>query len=241
MYCAWKGAKKFLGGTFEVLSMGDLEKAAFLPTAFTIREMKDAPGGGYVVALQDPEGFPINLTYGQTPSSSRDLPQKIILNNEKDNPRARKFYRFSPGPAAVHKLGHYGLCVQNFDKQLERHTRNFNLGPTDFLYVPLQNADVKGAPAECNKLERKERKDVAVFAHIDRGDTPVDHHTFFLSSNVTNHVHHCSFEVHNYDTQHLGHQWLGQRGYTSVWGIGRHVLGSQIFVRAVGLDDEFGR
>jgi hypothetical protein len=70
---------------------------------------------------------------------------------------------------------------------------------------------------------------VAVFAHIDRGETPVDHHTFFMSSNATAHVHHCSFEVHDYDTQHLGHQWLAGKGYKSVWGIGRHILGSQLF------------
>lgn len=50
-----------------------------------------------------------------------------------------------------------------------------------------------------------------------------------MSSNPTSHVHHCSFEVHDFDTQKLGHQWLAKKGYKSVWGVGRHILGSQIF------------
>jgi hypothetical protein len=50
-----------------------------------------------------------------------------------------------------------------------------------------------------------------------------------MSSNSTSHVHHCSFEVHDFDTQKLGHQWLAAKKYKSVWGVGRHVLGSQIF------------
>lgn len=57
----------------------------------------------------------------------------------------------------------------------------------------------------------------------------VDHHCFFISANSTAHVRHCSFEVHDYDAQNMGHQWLAQQGYESVWGVGWHVLGSQIF------------
>jgi len=95
------------------------------------------------------------------------------------------------------------------------YTRTFNLVPTDFLY--------QEEPDGGNK------KDVAMFAHIDRGADHVDHHTFFMSTNETSHVHHCSFEVHDFDTQQLGHQWLAKKGYRSVWGVGRHILGSQIF------------
>jgi len=43
------------------------------------------------------------------------------------------------------------------------------------------------------------------------------------------HVHHCSFEVNDFDTQTLGHDWLRSKNWTNCWGIGRHVLGSQIF------------
>jgi hypothetical protein len=52
------------------------------------------------------------------------------------------------------------------------------------------------------------RREVALFAHIDRGDDYVDHHTFFMSKNPTTHVHHASFEIHDFDTQILGHQYV---------------------------------
>jgi hypothetical protein len=122
----------------------------------------------------------------------------------------------------VHKLGHYGLCVKDFNTQWRFYTKHFNLVPSDWLYVDIDNA--QGSDPTTNG-----QKDVALFAHIDRGHTYVDHHTFFMTSNESSHVHHSSYEVHDFDTQLLGHQWLAKSGYESVWGVGRHILGSQIF------------
>lgn len=83
--------------------------------------------------------------------------------------------------------------------------------------------------------------------HIDLGDELVDHHSFFffvgvlgtwtathpltlrLQEGPVSHIHHSSFEVHDFDIQVLGHDWLRQRGYKNCWGVGRHVMGSQIF------------
>jgi len=42
-------------------------------------------------------------------------------------------------------------------------------------------------------------------------------------------IHHSSYEVADFDTQLIGHQWLAGKGWKSVWGVGRHILGSQIF------------
>jgi hypothetical protein len=95
------------------------------------------------------------------------------------------------------------------------YTKHFNIVPTDFLHVPGEG--------------KNQRKTVAMFARVNRGLEHVDHHSLFITSNSTSHVHHCSFEVHDFDTQQLGHQWLANKGYKSAWGIGRHVLGSQIF------------
>lgn len=218
VYYAQKGEeRKFLGGTFEVESYQELEKAAELSGAGHIEELKDAPGGGYLLTIHDPEGFPVNLMYGQEPAPTGDMPTRIIPNFETEKNRVRKFNRFTPGPAAVHKLGHYGYSVQQFDAQLKFYTHNFNFAPTDFLFVP----DDEGGGGKT--------KDVAVFMHVDRGSDPVDHHTLFMATNKTTHVHHASFEVHDFDTQQLGHQWLAKQNYTSVWGVGRHILGSQIF------------
>ncbi|KAJ5744263.1 hypothetical protein N7533_009133 [Penicillium manginii] len=188
-------------------------RASKLPSASSIEKLSDSPGGGFIVKLTDPEGFPVNLMYGQAPAEKGEYPEKLTINYEKDKPRIRKFQRFEPGPAAVHKLGHFGLCTQDFEKMVDFYTTTFNIVPTDFLYVEKEG----------------KKLNVAMFAHIDRGADYVDHHSFFISTNATTHVHHCSFEVHDFDTQKLGHQWLANKKYKSVWGVGRHILGSQIF------------
>lgn len=105
VYYARKGPKKFLGGTFEVESYADLEKASQLEKASAIEKMEDAPGRGYLVRLEDPEGFPVNLIFGQDPAPEKgSMPKKIIVNYETEKTRIREFQRFQPGPAAVHKV-----------------------------------------------------------------------------------------------------------------------------------------
>ncbi|AEO58410.1 hypothetical protein MYCTH_2118800 [Thermothelomyces thermophilus ATCC 42464] len=51
-------------------------------------------------------------------------------------------------------------------------------------------------------------RDITTFLYLDQGMERVDHYTFFFFK---------------------GHQWLRDRGYNLVWGVGRHILGSQIF------------
>jgi hypothetical protein len=233
IYYVRKGPKTFLGGTFEVESREDLEKASQLNGGSPIEPLSGAPGGGFLVTVHDPEGMPISFIHGQEPGTAGVAPEPLIVNTETDKPRKRRFHRFKEGPAAIHKvrptstlfrhscltdpslkLGHYGLCVRDFATQLDWYTRNFNFVPSDLLTV----TDEQGKDLE-----------VAIFAHIDRGADLVDHHSIFLSQAQSSHVHHCSFEVHDLDTQQLGHRWLAAQGYESVWGVGRHILGSQIF------------
>ena len=71
--------------------------------------------------------------------------------------------------------------------------------------------------------------DGTVFWRLDRGKEEVDHHCFFFYQGPKFHPHHSSFETHDFDTQVLGHDWLREKGYRNCWGVGRHVLGSQIF------------
>ena len=77
------------------------------------------------------------------------------------------------------------------------------------------------------------RKNVAMFAHIDRGSELIGHHSLFLVSAPPEierpHVRHSSFEIHDMDTQAIGHDWLAKKGYKPAWGVGRHIIGSQIF------------
>lgn len=224
VYYARQGPRKFLGGTFEVESYEELEKVVNNHKDRLqnngIEEMSSAPGGGHIVSILDPEGFPLNFIHGQSPADQKAMPEKLLFNDESTKPRQRQFQRFQPGPAAVHKLGHFGLVSKQFPELKKWYTENFNVVPSDLLYIDLPNG---------------ERKEVALFAHLDRGQDLVDHHTIFLSTLTPDstipepHVHHCSFEVHDFDTQALGHQWLAEKKYKNVWGVGRHILGSQVF------------
>jgi hypothetical protein len=72
--------------------------------ASEIQELSDAPGGGYLVTFSDPEGFPVNLIFGQTPAVADTSPVKLTYNYETEKPRIRRFQRFEPGPAGVHKV-----------------------------------------------------------------------------------------------------------------------------------------
>ena len=59
-----------------------------------------------VITLTDPEGFPVNLIWGQSQvSSGLETPkEKLIFNTGEDKQRKAKILRFKEGPAAVHKV-----------------------------------------------------------------------------------------------------------------------------------------
>ncbi|KAM5358691.1 hypothetical protein ACJZ2D_015082 [Fusarium nematophilum] len=215
--------RAFLGGTWVVDSAQDLEIAAAHPGASGIQDAV-GPGGGRRVSITDPNGFPVTFIHGQNlvdksggGDTSRISGQdKPLVNLATEKPRQGQFRRFNHGPSPVHKLGHYGYIVprDSFKRTLDWYTSLMNVVPTDAVFDP------------------KSGDDTTCFMHIDLGKTFTDHHSFFLGTSPAvkkAFVHHSSFEVNDMDTQSLGHQWLVNKGYTNCWGIGRHVLGSQIF------------
>ncbi|EPE06509.1 glyoxalase family protein [Ophiostoma piceae UAMH 11346] len=208
---AWGGA------CFEVESEADLQRAATqLPAeakATPIYDLVDAPGGGRAVTFYDPvDGFPFHLVYGQTKVEPRDpnFPVSRVNYPAEKNRPVNKFLRFEKRPAPVHKLGHFGMCVTNFAKCYEFYSTHFNFHPSELVH------DEAGV-------------NHTVFFRLDRGADQVDHHIFFLYEGPASHVHHTSYETHDFDTQVLGHDWLREKGYKNCWGVGRHVMGSQIF------------
>lgn len=175
VYCATKGDDDVFGGAaFVVESMKDLELASkTLPKATPIHEMT-SPGGGSRVTFYDPiDNFPFHLVYGQQAvESSSGLPE-LEYNFPQNKHRAvNKSQRFKKGPAPVHKLGHFGCCVTDFDKCLDFYTTRFNFKPSDFVRT-------------------KEGKNVTVFMHLDRGMEQVDHHCFFFFQGTTTRYLRC--------------------------------------------------
>ncbi|KAL8403587.1 hypothetical protein RB594_008735 [Gaeumannomyces avenae] len=210
-------ADEFGGAAFGVESEEDLVHASLsLPAecrATKVYDLTDAPGGGKGVTFYDPvDGFPFHLVYGQekVPLMDPNFPdQKINFPLEKTRD-VNTFQRFKKRPAPVHKLGHFGMCVTNFAKCYEFYSTRFNFFASELSY-------------------NDKEEDITVFFRLNRGTEKVDHHCFFFFEGPKMHVHHSSFETHDFDTQVLGHDWLREKGYENCWGVGRHIMGSQIF------------
>ena len=67
-------------------------------------KMSDAPGGGHIVTIKDPEGFLVNFIHGQTPGEPGKRPEKLILTRRVRQATYEEVSKIEPGPAAVHKL-----------------------------------------------------------------------------------------------------------------------------------------
>ncbi|KAJ6096514.1 Glyoxalase/Bleomycin resistance protein/Dihydroxybiphenyl dioxygenase [Penicillium sp. IBT 16267x] len=212
---------RFRGPAFVARSQEEFDKAARLDGA-TLSDLNDAPGGGKMVTFNRPDGTFFHVTCSQTervvdpqePSATQE--QQGPFNKPFDKPRLGQFQRHHPGPALVHKIGHLGYVVPDFDRELAWYTENFNFVPSDILHHwDFSNIDV------------------LTFMHLDLGKEYSDHHVFFLQRAEPHvkqtFVHHTSYEVADFDTQIIGHEWLAKKGWRSIWGVGRHVLGSQIF------------
>lgn len=204
----------FGGAAYLVEDRGELEKASRIPGASAVLPL-EAPGGGEIVTVHDPVGHPVHLVHGQTQKiiENKGL-QKLEVNFEDEKPRKGRFQRFNPGPAPVHKWGHYGVTYPQgmYENMLRWYTTYLALAPSDIVY--------------------KDDNPITVFFHIDRGDDFTDHHAFFFKPaklGMAPNVAHAAFEVHDFDIQQLGHDYLTSRGYELCWGVGRHVLGSQVF------------
>ncbi|KAI1302730.1 glyoxalase [Xylaria venustula] len=205
---------EFGGAAFVVESEEDLYIAAdTLPGSSGVHELVDAPGGGRCVTFYDPvDGWPMHLVHGQTGVEMLDisLPHAPVNYPTEKNRPAGKFQRFTKRPAPVHKLGHFGVRTTSFPKAHEFWSARFNFFASDIVH-------------DADKIDR------TVFYRLDRGKEEVDHHVFFFAEGPSYKVHHSSFETHDFDTQVLGHDWLREKGHKNCWGVGRHVMGSQIF------------
>jgi len=174
-------------------------------------EKSPAPGGGFVVRLRDPDGNCVETVAGQSVAEPLPLPIEPPHNDARAKARLRKPARLAAGPAHVVRLGHAVLEVKDFRASEAWYKSRFGFITSD---------EIEMAPGMA----------IGAFMRCDRGETPTDHHTLFLlqSPNAPR-FNHAAFEVADFDDLMLGHSHLKQAKRTPVWGVGRHILGSQIF------------
>ena len=171
----------------------------------------DGPGGGSVVRLTDPNGFRIEVVAGRRSVARIDAPARSPINDAHATPRLNALKRLPKGSSHVKRLGHCVLNVNNFRDSEAWYKSRLGLITSDEINL--------GSPEQV----------LGAFLRCDRGPIPSDHHTVFLLGTGKPGFNHAAFEVVDFDDLMCGHDFLKQKARRHEWGVGRHLLGSQIF------------
>jgi hypothetical protein len=208
-YRVTRGPKaRFLGLGVSVPSQEDLQKLSKVLGRPV--EPSDAPGRGSVVRLRDPQGVAVDVMHGFARSEALPLRPTILHNSPNITVRINDTQRPALEPPQVTKLGHLVLETPDFNASVRWYMDTLGFIPSDVLCLP------DGAP-------------VGAFMRLDRGAVATDHHTLFVATGLESKVDHVAFEVVDLDAVEMGQQVLMARRYRHAWGVGRHLLGSQIF------------
>ncbi|RZL89561.1 MAG: biphenyl-2,3-diol 1,2-dioxygenase [Variovorax sp.] len=170
------------------------------------------PAGGRGVELCDPSGRSVWLLQGQPRVEPLPLREAVTpsTNTAQDTSRVNRTVRTPIEPARVVRLGHVVMQTIDFARMAEWYLRVLGLIPTDVQYL----AD--GSPS-------------LAFCRLDLGNQPADHHTLVIVGGIEEKVEHSAYEVLDLDALGQGQQVLRAGGHRHMWGIGRHLLGSQLF------------
>ena len=170
------------------------------------------PDGGWAVKLVDPDGFVIEVIAGKERAAARAHGIRARWNNVAARERPGAAKRVGSGPAHVVRLGHVVLGVSDAAASWDWYRSRFGFIMSDEVRAPDGGL-------------------VAAFIRCDRGAEPTDHHTlnFATIPDRAPAFHHAAFEVADFDDLMAGHENLSNSGFRHDWGVGRHILGSQVF------------
>lgn len=200
--------KGYAGIGFSVLTQAELERIS--SATHKSIEPVDGPGGGHRVRLHDPDGFIVDVVWGREQCERIPVVAAAPANTPLQKLRINQTVRPPLQPSPVERLGHCVLSVSSFNHSMQWYMRHLGLIPTDVQCLE------DGTPA-------------LSFNRLDRGPEPADHHSLVLMQNIIPHYMHSAYETQDLDSVGQGQQYLAWKGWKHFWGIGRHILGSQIF------------
>lgn len=195
------------------LAVGNLADLRALSEAEGVAiEQITGPGGGSRVVLTDPDGFKVEAIYGRERIAPLNNTPAYPWNVSDRQERKGAPKRVAPVPSHVGRLGHVVLGVSDMKRTWDWWQSRFGLLISDEVRAP--NDDL-----------------AALFIRFNCGNVPVDHHSLNFASvpGVPPKFHHAAFEVADFDDLMAGNAYLAARGYRHDWGVGRHILGSQVF------------
>jgi catechol 2,3-dioxygenase-like lactoylglutathione lyase family enzyme len=206
-----KGPAKFIGLAWYAQNEEVLKAAAKLPGASGI-ETIDEPGGGRRVRLKEPNGYQIEIVHGIEALPPVPVRYQQVNSGVEPIKRAGETMRLRKGPSQVKRIAHGVIASPDVLGTTKWFRENLGLIRSDDVYI--------GTPDNI----------LGTFSRADCGDEYVDHHAFFCFKHDHAGLNHLSFEVHDIDDVFLGHEHLKRLGkYGHLWGIGRHLLGSQVY------------
>ena len=209
VHVARQGAPAFAALGLRAGSVSDLERLA--KHCGVEVEANGDPGGGRIVRLRDPDGFAVEAVAGRDFSARGPLPSREPTNDARVRTRKNAIKRVAGGPSHVQRLGHCVLNVSDFRASERWYKERFG-------FITSDEISVDGMPDS-----------VGAFMRCDRGELPTDHHSLVLVGSGAPKFNHAAFEVADFDDLMTGHDHLSAKGRHHEWGIGRHILGSQIF------------
>jgi catechol 2,3-dioxygenase-like lactoylglutathione lyase family enzyme len=201
-------SSRFAGAAFKAASRDDLNRLA-RGTGGAVT----AYWGGHAVALRDPSGILVRVTYGVPDLPALPGRAPLALNFGPAPVRINATQRPVRRAAEIERLGHVVLGTTRFRAALDWHLDTLGLIVSDFLYLDGQ----------------RERGPVMAFIRCDQGAVPADHHTLAMLLAPHNGYVHSAYQLTDLDEVAASGEYLRERGYRHAWGLGRHIQGSQIF------------
>ncbi|WP_244283035.1 VOC family protein [Leptospira neocaledonica] len=162
------------------------------------------------VTLFDPSGLPVDAVNSSSHQISK-VNSKRIWNHFDIIKRINTPQPSISGPPKVIRLGHAVFLKQEFFKNAQWYCDTFGLIPSDIQLLP------------------KSKEPVLAFLRCNREGELTDHHTIVVATGADDRLEHCAFELKDLDEIAQGREWLLSKGWKPAWGLGRHLLGSQIF------------
>lgn len=204
-----RGEPKVLSVGFTAASEDALRSLATIEGASDIEDL-DGNRGGKRVRLRDPHGMTVEVVCDMEPIEPLDV-YPTVMNVGTNTLRKGTLCRPPQGPAQVKRLGHIVFKSPDVRTTLAWYRSTLGLLCSDDV--------VAGDPEHI----------IGSFNRCDRGDEYVDHHTLFVVEGTRYGMNHVAYEVEGLDDVMLGNAHMAAQGYRHVWGVGRHLLGSQIF------------
>lgn len=207
-----KGDPKVVGLAFYADSVDDLKRLSKMAPGASEVEDIDEPGGGKRVRLTEPNGYQIEIVTGIEKVAPLKAREAVLNWGDAKYRRAGDLMRLDPGPSHVKRCGHGVFGTPKLKESIAWIRHHIGLIGSDDVYAGDKDNVILS------------------FNRINRGKEYVDHHVFLYVQAERAGFNHVSFEVQDIDDVVIGHEHLkGLNKYEHMWGLGRHVLGSQIY------------